>query len=179
MQKQKVSCGLQRVSLQLNETCTCTRARPVSVLCPANPPSGSEEFHCTHVSLQLLVVFKRMKTNYEGGRGCGDKSFLNKPNPTLFAQRATPFYRNSLLAVHSLFGWHALKWWGRKKKSSRAEKSANKTRGAAGSSVCTKAVRRRHSCGCCSPGFKDSVILVWLHSNSAPWDFTLWFHVWV
>lgn len=134
---------------------------------------GRVSLHLCFTSPELLVVFKRMKTNYEGGRGCGDKSFLNKPNPAMFAQRATPFYRNSLLALQLHSGWHALKWWGWEEE----KKSTNKTRGAAGSNVCTEAARRTHSCGCCSPGFKDSLILVWLHSNSAPWDFTLWFHV--
>lgn len=56
------------------------------------------------------------------------------------------------------------------------KKSKNNNWGEAGSRVCTEGVQRRHSCGCWSSGFKEPLILVWLYSNSSPWDFTLWFH---
>lgn len=89
---------------------------------------------------------------------------------SLFAPRATPFYRNSLACQQCKLlsvGPHALMWstvQGRKNK----KKSTNNKWREAGSRVFSEGVQRRHSCGCCCSGFKDSLSLVWLHWNSSP-----------
>lgn len=78
---------------------------------------------------------------------------------------------NCCLPVHRLHTdvmmWSTMLGW---------KKSKNNKWREAGSRVRSEGVQRRHSCGCCRSGFKDSLGLVWLHWNSSPWDFTLWFH---